>query len=131
MRKSTALAAPLFVITSYFVFCLVGFQLIEFWLPGIKAYLPVGGIDELLQRGQTSFEQMEIITSVFLEQPRVPWFGRDRRPSQVPHSDGRGAAEEQGQEQHDPRRISRVRPPQQVNTRSFHVLTHNQKCVST
>jgi hypothetical protein len=75
MRKSTALAAPLFVITSYFVFCLVGFQLIEFWLPGIKPYLPVGGIDELLQRGQTSFEQMEILTSVFLEQPRVVKLG--------------------------------------------------------
>ena len=71
MRKSTTRAAPLFVVTSYFVFCLVGFQLIEYWSPGIKPYLPVGGIDELLQRGQTSFEQMEIITSVFLEQPRV------------------------------------------------------------
>lgn len=71
MRKSTALAAPLFVITAFYAICIIGFNQVSYWFPEVTPYLPVGGIVDLIQRGGSSFEQMEIVSSAFLEEPRT------------------------------------------------------------
>lgn len=71
MRKSTAIAAPLFVITAYYGLCLLGFSLVALWIPASDPYLPVGGIEELVQRGQVNLQEVEVISSAFYEAPRI------------------------------------------------------------
>lgn len=71
MRKSTSISAPLLVITTYYALCLIGFWLVALWIPEIDPYLPVGGIEELVQRGQVDLQQVEVISSVFHEAPRI------------------------------------------------------------
>lgn len=75
MRRSTSVRAPLFVITLFYVFCLTVFSSVAYFFPDLDPYLPVGGIEELAQRGQTTLEQMEVITSAFYDQPRVTRLG--------------------------------------------------------
>ncbi len=60
MRKSVRVSAPLFVISAYYAACLGLYTLMISYVPGIKRYLPVGGLEELLSEGATEFE---IITS--------------------------------------------------------------------
>jgi hypothetical protein len=71
MRKSTAISAPLFVVTVYYALCLTGFWMLAQWYPAIDPYLPVGGIEELVQRGQVNLREVEVITSAFLDTPRT------------------------------------------------------------
>ena len=71
MRKSTSISAPLLVITIYYSACLIGFWLVALWIPEVDPYLPVGGIEELVQRGQVDLQQVEVISSVFHEAPRI------------------------------------------------------------
>ncbi len=71
MRKSTSVAAPLFVITIFYGLCLAAFWLFAYYFPDLDPYLPVGGIEELVQRGQMSFQEMEVVTSAFYGQPRI------------------------------------------------------------
>lgn len=71
MRKSTSISAPLLVITIYYAACLIGFWLVALWIPEVDPYLPVGGIEELVQRGQVDLQQVEVISSVFHEAPRI------------------------------------------------------------
>ena len=49
MRKSTRAAAPIFVVTLYYIAYVAAFQLSLFWFPRLEAYLPIGGIDEMLE----------------------------------------------------------------------------------
>ena len=49
MRKSTVIAGPLFLITLYYVIVSVAFVAVAHGVHGIQEYLPVGGIDGLLQ----------------------------------------------------------------------------------
>lgn len=49
MRKSTAIAGPLFLITLYYVIVSTAFVALAHGVQGIHEYLPVGGIDGLLQ----------------------------------------------------------------------------------
>jgi hypothetical protein len=71
MRKSTSVAAPLFVVTLYYALCFAAFWLLMYFVPELDPYLPVGGIEDLLQRGQMTLQEVEIVTSAFLEQPRT------------------------------------------------------------
>jgi len=75
MRRSTSVRAPLFVISLFYAFCLTVFSSVAYFFPDLDPYLPVGGIEELAQRGQTTLEQMEVITSAFYDQPRVTRLG--------------------------------------------------------
>lgn len=58
MRTATRIAAPLFVISCYFVGLVVAVWAVERWLPGIGRYLPFGGIDSL---GSMASSHMEIV----------------------------------------------------------------------
>lgn len=60
MRKSVRVSAPLFVITAYYGVCLGAYYLAVTGLPGIGRYLPVGGIEDLLNDGAGG---LELITS--------------------------------------------------------------------
>ena len=71
MRKSTRAAAPIFVLTLYYIACFATVQLSLFWFPQIEIYLPFGGIDNLLERGVTSFDRMEILSSTIMSEPHI------------------------------------------------------------
>ena len=60
MRKSVRVSAPVFVITAYYGLCLAVYFLMEFALPAVRRYLPVGGIEELMTDG---VGELELITS--------------------------------------------------------------------
>jgi len=75
MRRSTSVRAPLFVITVFYGICLTAFIGTAYLFPGVDEYLPVGGIEELVQRGQTSLDQMEVISSAFYDEPRISRLG--------------------------------------------------------
>jgi hypothetical protein len=49
MRKSTSIAGPLFLITLYYALAVAVFAGIAYGIGGIDEYLPVGGIDGLLE----------------------------------------------------------------------------------
>ncbi len=63
MRKSTRVSAPLFLITVYYGFFLLLFVMASEFIPGIAAYLPVGGIEEIAGRYSNTFEPVEIVES--------------------------------------------------------------------
>lgn len=71
MRRSTRASAPLFVITAYYVFFIAGFVLLSDFYPGLDAYLPIGGISDLLERGGTTFEPVEIIRTTVVQAPHM------------------------------------------------------------
>jgi hypothetical protein len=71
MRLSTRASAPLFVITAYYAFFLVGFAIFSGFYPEFDDYLPVGGISELLERGGSSFEPVEIIRTAIVQAPHM------------------------------------------------------------
>lgn len=61
MRKSTRVSAPLFLMTVYYAFFLFLFVLIWNLFPEFTAYLPVGGIGEMLAQDSNVFESVEIV----------------------------------------------------------------------
>lgn len=63
MRKSTRASAPLFLITVYYGFFMLLFVIIMEFFPGLAAYMPVGGIEEMLARDSNVFDPVEIIAS--------------------------------------------------------------------
>jgi hypothetical protein len=71
MRRSTRASGPLFIITAYYLFFLVGFSMLSGYYPELDAYLPIGGISELLERGGTSFEPVEIIRTAVIQAPHM------------------------------------------------------------
>lgn len=71
MRKSTRASAPVFIITVYYVVLLGGFMAASSYLPGLRVYLPVDGISELIERGGASFEPVEIIRTAIVEAPHM------------------------------------------------------------
>ncbi|MDH3643241.1 MAG: DUF4956 domain-containing protein [Gammaproteobacteria bacterium] len=71
MRRSSRASAALFVITSYYVFFLAGFWLVTDYYPGLDEYMPVGGIEELIERGGSSFEPVEIIRTAIVQAPHM------------------------------------------------------------
>jgi hypothetical protein len=48
MRKSTSIAGPIFLITAYYAAAIFAFYAIAHGIEGVHEYLPVGGIDGLL-----------------------------------------------------------------------------------
>ena len=68
MRRKGRIAAPIFVITLYYVACVGAFQLVRLLFPGIEPHLPTGGLEELLSRGADTF-QMEILSSQLAQAP--------------------------------------------------------------
>lgn len=71
MRKSTTVAAPLFVVSVYYGLCIAAFWVLVYFVPEIDPYLPIGGIEELLQQGTVTLQQVEVVTSAFLNEPRT------------------------------------------------------------
>lgn len=71
MRRSTRASAPLFVITVYYVVFIAGFATFADAYPEYNEYLPVGGISELLERGSSSFEPVEIIRTAIVQAPHM------------------------------------------------------------
>lgn len=63
MRKSSRVTAPLFVISLYYGLIICIFQFSTYFFPGLEPYMPVGGIEDLIDRGADTFEQMEIMSS--------------------------------------------------------------------
>jgi hypothetical protein len=72
MRKSKRASAPLFVITVYYLFFIGGYFVVASSFSGIDEYLPVGGIEELLQRGGAAFEPVEIVRTAIVQAPHIP-----------------------------------------------------------
>lgn len=60
MRKSLRVSAPLFVISIYYAAAFGAYALLPRLFPGIRPYLPVGGIEELLNDGTS----LELVTSM-------------------------------------------------------------------
>jgi Domain of unknown function (DUF4956) len=58
MRKSTSIAGPLFLITLYYALAIAVFSAIAYGIGGIDEYLPIGGIDGLLDEPDT-FEAVQ------------------------------------------------------------------------
>ncbi len=48
MRRSTSIAGPMFLITAYYAAAFVAFWTIAYGIGGMDEYLPVGGVDGLL-----------------------------------------------------------------------------------
>lgn len=72
MRKSKRASAPLFVITIYYLLFIGGYFVVSSSAPGIDEYLPVGGIEELLQRPGSTFEPVEIVRTSIIKAPHIP-----------------------------------------------------------
>lgn len=60
MRKSIRVSAPLLVISVYYAATLASYAALPRLIPGIRPYLPVGGIEALLEDGN----QLELITTM-------------------------------------------------------------------
>ena len=69
MRRKGRIAAPVFVISLYYIACVGVFQLIRLLFPGIEPHLPTGGLEELLSRGADTL-QLEILSSQLAEAPK-------------------------------------------------------------
>ena len=61
MRKSANLSIPLGLITLYYIIMIAGFFSLVYVFPALEEYLPVGGIDALLERDPDSFEVVETV----------------------------------------------------------------------
>ena len=72
MRKSKRASAPLFGITIYYLFFIGGYFVVSNSFAGIDEYLPVGGIEDLLQRGGAAFEPVEIVRTAVIQAPHIP-----------------------------------------------------------
>ncbi len=62
MRKSGGLLIPLTIIVTYYAALVAGVTVLVNFFPGLEAYLPVGGVDDLAASNTDSFEP--IYTSV-------------------------------------------------------------------
>jgi hypothetical protein len=71
MRLSTRASAPLLVITVYYILFLTGVAVLINYLPWLEDYLPIGGIDELMERGGSSFEPVEIVRTAVAKAPHM------------------------------------------------------------
>jgi hypothetical protein len=58
MRKSVRVSAPLFVITAYYVLAVAGFFVVLDNFPQLAPYMPVGGLEGLINQGSDSFERL-------------------------------------------------------------------------
>jgi hypothetical protein len=58
MRKSVRVSAPLFVITAYYVLAVVGFFVVLDTFPQLAPYMPVGGLEGLLNQDADSFQRL-------------------------------------------------------------------------
>lgn len=72
MRKSTRASAPFFVITLYYLIFVGGYFIIANSFTGIDEYLPVGGLEELIERGGAAFEPVEIVRTSIIKAPHTP-----------------------------------------------------------
>ncbi len=63
MRKSSRVSAPLLVVSLYYGLVIGIFHLVAYLFPGLEPYMPVGGIEALIDRGADTFDQMEIMSS--------------------------------------------------------------------
>ena len=72
MRKSKRASAPLFLISVYYLFFIGGYFVVANSFTGIDEYLPVGGIEELLERGGAAFEPVEIVRTAVVQAPHIP-----------------------------------------------------------
>jgi hypothetical protein len=55
----------------YYLVFLAGFALFTDYYPEFDEYLPVGGISELIERGGSSFEPVEIIRTAIVKAPHM------------------------------------------------------------
>ena len=67
MRKSTAISAPLFVITAYYGVLIAVVALLARLFPGVRSVLPFGGLEDLLDRDS---DQLEVLSTA-MSQPLV------------------------------------------------------------
>jgi hypothetical protein len=58
MRKSVRVSAPLFVISAYYAVAVAGFFLVLRLFPDLAHYMPVGGLEDLLNQGADGFERL-------------------------------------------------------------------------
>lgn len=72
MRRSGRASAPLFVITAYYALVVGGVAALADAYPNLAPYLPIGGIMDLIERGDASFEPVEIVHTAVLQAPHMP-----------------------------------------------------------
>jgi hypothetical protein len=58
MRKSVRVSAPLFVVTVFYGLAVAAYYLIIQAFPGLGPYLPVGGLDNLINEGADGFDRL-------------------------------------------------------------------------
>lgn len=63
MRKSSRLSAPLVVVSLYYGLAVTAFHALAYFFPGMEPYMPVGGIQALIDRGANTFQDIEILSS--------------------------------------------------------------------
>ncbi len=72
MRRSTRLTVPVSLITTYYLVVIGGFLLLSREVPEVRSFLPVGGLEDLLERADDTFEPVS--SGDFSEEP---WIGID------------------------------------------------------
>ncbi|MGE0625898.1 MAG: DUF4956 domain-containing protein [Pseudomonadales bacterium] len=63
MRKSSRLSAPLIVVSLYYGLAFGVFHAAVYAFPELEPYMPVGGIQALIDRGANTFQDIEILSS--------------------------------------------------------------------
>ena len=63
MRRSSRLSAPVIVITLYYALAVGAFYGLIYLFPGLEPYMPIGGIQALIDRGAGTFQDIEILSS--------------------------------------------------------------------
>jgi len=63
MRKSSRLSAPLIVVSLYYALAITLFQAVVYFFPDLEPYMPVGGIQALIDRGANTFQDIEVLSS--------------------------------------------------------------------
>lgn len=63
MRKSSRLSAPTAVISFYYLLAVTTFYALTYLFPALEPYMPVGGIQALIDRGADTFQDIEILSS--------------------------------------------------------------------
>ena len=63
MRKSSRLSAPLIVVSLYYGLAFGVFHAAVYVFPELEPYMPVGGIQALIDRGANTFQDIEILSS--------------------------------------------------------------------
>ena len=68
MRKSTSIVAPVFVLTSYYVVLLALVWAAIKFLPGASGWLPLGGLEDLIERDSGQLELFGATERTFVAQ---------------------------------------------------------------